>query len=397
MLATHDLEYELPEELVATRPAEPRDAARLLVVSRTDRSLLRDLSVRDLPSVLRGGPQADLLVVNASRVLPARFVGVRTDTGGHAEGLYIGPLNLPDRPPAVRWNVLLKMRRMRPGISVALLDRAGNPSGVTLRLIERVGEEGGWLVEVESTELALVPGLGAEDLLEHIGLTPVPPYILAARKRHHVEVDDLEDRERYQTVYAHRPPGDSGANGHTNGPVHAGGSVAAPTAGLHFTPELLRSLETVGVRRAEVTLHVGLGTFKPVESEFVEQHHIHAEWCSVSSATGRAIAEARARGGRVIGVGTTTARTLESFTDDQVATGAEHETSLMITPGHRWRHLDGLMTNFHLPRSTLLAMIASLFSDERSTGVDRVREIYAHAVKERYRFYSYGDAMLILP
>lgn len=403
MLPTADLDYHLPEDLIPTAPADPRDAARLLVVSRSDPGLIQHRHVRDLPSLLRTGPSPDLLVLNTTRVLAARFVGLRSDTGGRAEGLYIGPGHAPgEMPTGVRWTVLLKMRRMRPGVRVSLLSRTGDPSGVSLLLLERVGADGGWLVEVESSDLALVPGVAAEDLLERVGLTPVPPYILAARKRHDIGIADDVDRERYQTVYASEPdPAQGPLVAERN--TRIGGSVAAPTAGLHFTPELLATLAAGGVPRAEVVLHVGLGTFKPVEAEFVEQHPIHAEWCAIEPHHGQAILDARSRGSpssqgsRVIGVGTTTARALESFSDDHLRTGHAHATKLLITPGHHWRHLDGLLTNFHLPRSTLLAMVASLFSTPGSSGVERIRALYALAIEHRYRFYSYGDAMLILP
>jgi S-adenosylmethionine:tRNA ribosyltransferase-isomerase len=411
MLRTDDLDYALPEDLIATRPAEPRDSARLLVVSRTDPSRLEDRVVRELPEVLRppsarGTMPPDLMVVNATRVLPARFLGVRDDTGGHAEGLYVQPA--PEEHPAARsgplWIVLLKMRRARQGALIRLSDRHGRDSGVRLRLIERVGQaggvhagggevggaDGGWIVLVESEKLALTPGLTADDLLEWIGLTPVPPYILAARRRGHEDVADDADRKAYQTVYAT-----------DKGERPGRGSVAAPTAGLHFTPALLERLGDAGVRRAEVTLDVGLGTFKPVETEFVEQHPMHTEWCGVPTSTAAEIASVRRAGGRIIAVGTTAARTLESFESTDEMLGVQsRDTSVLITPGYRFRHVDAMVTNFHLPRSTLLAMVSALFVADGAdpmSGVDRLKAIYAHALSKRYRFYSYGDAMLILP
>jgi S-adenosylmethionine:tRNA ribosyltransferase-isomerase len=268
-----------------------------------------------------------------------------------------------------------------------------------------------------------LPGSEAHGLaiLHQVGTTPLPPYIRAARKRGAVAKADSadagalrtaegqdeqaemtrpaedpererQDRQNYQTVYAD---------------VKAAGSVAAPTAGLHFTPELLARLESMGVARAAVVLHVGTGTFKPVETEFVEQHPMHTEWCVCPAATALAIERTRAAGGRVIAVGTTSARTLESFTTEQLAEAAasgrdaEHATNLLITPGHRYRHLDGMMTNFHLPRSTLLAMVAALLDGRSGGGVgdglERLLAAYQAALEEQYRFYSYGDASLILP
>jgi len=407
MLRTDELDYELPEELIATTPAEPRDSARLLVVSRGDPARLEHRVVRELPEVLRprgaGSGPPDLLVTNSTRVLPARFRGVRVDTGGHVEGLYVGP-----GAGSSRWVVLLKMRRMKPDVLVRLFDRDGRRAGVSLRLIERAdGHEGGaWVVTVESEDSEP----SSRGVLERIGLTPLPPYILAARRRAHLEVEEGRDRAAYQTVYATE-----------RGERPGFGSVAAPTAGLHFTPDLLARLEAAGVQRAEVTLDVGLGTFKPVETEFVEQHPMHAEWCGVPAETARAIERARsasdglragapatfgpladARGSsRIIAVGTTAARPLESFeSPEEMLRVGSKETRLLITPGCRFRHVDALLTNFHLPRSTLMAMVAALLAPvggDPLAGVARLRGIYAAAVQERYRFYSYGDAMLILP
>jgi S-adenosylmethionine:tRNA ribosyltransferase-isomerase len=443
MLRTADLDYPLPEELIATTPAEPRDAARLLVISRTDESRLEHRTIRDLPDILRPPAERaamppDLMIVNATRVLPARFKGVRTDTGGGVEGLYLRPAPPSSDPDAgVRWIVLLKMRRAKPGAIVQLFDPTGNDSGLHLELIERTAEDNGaWLVSVARASRPCLPA-ESQSLLESFGLTPVPPYILASRKRHELAIEDSRDRSTYQTVYAAtRAP-----EGH--------GSVAAPTAGLHFTPNLLARLEAAGVHRAECSLDVGLGTFKPVETEFLEQHPMHSEWCHVppetadllrqwhgptgpclgrlargpwvgdfsqhtpaessgSQPTAAAETAATSAGrpmprGRILAVGTTTARTLESFdSPEEMLLTPTKETRLLITPGYRFKHIDALLTNFHLPQSTLLALVAAFLSPPGRGGdpahaIQRLKAIYAEAVRERYRFYSFGDAMLILP
>lgn len=397
MLRVADLDYHLPEALIATAPASPRDSARLLVVSRSDPARLEDRRVSDLPGLLGPG---DLMVVNSSRVLPARLAGRRADTAGRVEGLYLGA------DAAGHWRVMLKGRRMKPGILVDLLGTADAPSGFALRLIGRAAatapgepisatgspalaeqDDAAWLVEPVTSSGAPVADPDPAALLATAGRTPLPPYIRAARKRLGGAEDSPTDSASYQTVYA----------------SDAAGSVAAPTAGLHFTPALLNRLAASGVDRADVTLHVGTGTFKPVETEFVEQHPMHAEWCQLPRATAAAIARAR----RVVAIGTTSARVLESFPDLAPPAGAGPDALLsrwsriLITPGHQWRHVHALMTNFHLPRSTLMAMVAALL-DERSgaghgNGVARLQAIYAHALAHSYRFYSFGDAMLVLP
>ncbi len=406
VLRTSDLDYELPQASVATHPAMPRDAARLMVVDRGPAPGVRAHGhVRDLPSFLRAG---DLLVVNTTRVLPARFVGIRADTRGQAEGLYLADAGTGD---GLHWRCLLKARRLKPGVRLALHTAAGEASGVELELVQRGGGGGAdagmgngdaaWLVRV----VAAGEGESSVALLERIGLPPIPPYIRAARRQHAEPETAPDDPAAYQTVYARHDQA---------------GSVAAPTAGLHFTPELLARLEAMGVHRAEVSLHVGTGTFKPVEAEFVEQHAMHAEWCCVPEATRRLMMEARAAGGRIIAVGTTSARTLESFPDllareserghgrgaESGTEGGAMEkwTNILITPGHRWRNVDGLMTNFHLPRSTLMAMVGSFLeagsggggAGSGAGGVGSLRAQYGAAIERGYRFYSYGDAMLIV-
>ena len=354
---TDQLDYKLPPGLIATRPAARRDEARLLVVSRADPARLEHLRVRDLPQLVGLG---DTMVFNTSRVIPARFLGERLDTGGKIEGLYLSDAGAPNR-----WIVLLKSRRFKKGAPIALHGRDGRDSGVRLLMLcPHDAEPGAWVVLVQ----------GAEDpaaVLDRVGLTPLPPYIRSARKQAHVSVPEDEDRERYQTVFAATP-----------------GSVAAPTAGLHFTPELLDRLEARGVERHKVVLHVGSATFRAIESEDLESHDMHEEWCSVSPDS---LAHLRAAE-RDIAVGTTAARALESYAAADDPPPALR-TRLFVSPGYEWQLCDGLLTNFHLPRSTLMAMVASLFP----RGIDRLKEIYAEAIKHHYRFYSYGDAMLVLP
>jgi S-adenosylmethionine:tRNA ribosyltransferase-isomerase len=258
---------------------------------------------------------------------------------------------------------------------VALLDRGGKPCGVALTVTARSETEAGaWVVSVHDAG-----GAGTPAILERVGHTPLPPYIVKARAAAHDAAETEEDRDLYQTVYAAEP-----------------GSVAAPTAGLHFTPELISRLFDRLVCSVAVTLHVGAGTFKPVETEFVEQHSMHAEWCSITPGALRIITDAKKAGQRVIAVGTTAARTLEAYAavlESEAVPPASLETRLLITPGYRFRWVDGLLTNFHLPRSTLMALVAALLPEP---GAEALRSLYAAAIAERYRFYSYGDAMLVV-
>ncbi len=364
-MRTSELEYDLPEELIATEPVEPRDAARLLVVHRSSDEV-EHLRIRDLPDLLR---PRDLLVFNRSRVLRAALLGKREDTGGRVEGLY-----LRDGSEEGTWVCLLRSRRFRTGAPIRLLDREGRPSPWRLVMLEKVSADGAWLVRIEGGGPTL-------EILERVGRTPIPPYIRSARKRRQVEGDEERDRERYQTVYACEA-----------------GSVAAPTAGLHFTPGLLRMLDERGVERGELVLHVGMGTFKPIETEHVEDHPMHREWCAMDrSLRERIVARVRGeRAGRVVAVGTTSVRTIEAFSRH----GGEEdaiETDLMIVPGSELRWTHGLLTNFHLPRSTLLALVAAFLETERGVGIERLLRIYREAIERRYRFYSFGDAMLVLP
>ncbi len=356
-LRTADLEFELPDRLIARRPAEPRDSSRLLVCSRSDPGILGHARFGDLPGLL--APQ-DLLVFNVSSVVPARLVGHRTDTGGKVEGLYLSS----DEDV---WTVALRSNgQLRPGQTIEFVGESGECAGV--ELLEKLGAE--WLVRADGNPT---------ETLGRVGRTPLPPYILRSRRDAEETVGDAQDRAWYQTVYSR---------------AERAGSVAAPTAGLHFTPELIDEIRTRGARTAEVVLHVGAGTFRPVEADTVEDHDMHAERAIAPAETLQRVSETRGSGGRVVAVGTTSVRVLETVGAGKGRVdGGEMETRLLITPGWEFRLVDGLITNFHLPRSTLLALVGAMFQG----GVERVKEIYAEAIASGYRFYSYGDAMLILP
>lgn len=334
-------DYDLPSRLIAQEPSPERDGSRLLVVRR-ETGTLHHHQFRDLPDLLAVN---DLLVLNDTRVLPARLVGRRAGTGGRWESLYLGEQDGV-------WELLAQTRGYaQPG------ERFVTDSGLSLILLGRTDDRH-WQMKPDP------PGPASELLPIH-GHIPLPPYI---RKG----TDQPADRERYQTVYA----------------THTG-SVAAPTAGLHFTPTLLDRVATANIRTARVTLHVGLGTFAPVKGDPL-QHRIHAEWSEVSAETVVAVETARAAGRRVVAVGTTTARTLEAAAAGGNLTPFRGENDLFIRPGHQFRALDALVTNFHLPRTTLLLLVQSL------TGPDLLRRAYIEAVDAGYRFYSYGDAMLVL-
>jgi len=357
ILPTSVLDYDLPEQLIATRPAEPRDSARMLVVHRGSDSL-EHRRVRDLPEYLRSD---DLLVFNGTCVLSARMVGRRVDSGGRMEGLFLSAAG------DGTWRMMLRSNgRLREGQRIELSDGNEHGSGHILELIAPEEGAGEWRVRPM--------GKGASDWLQEVGRTPLPPYIL--RARHGESIDDELDRAWYQTVYADEA---------------RRGSVAAPTAGLHFTPDLLVAIDEVGTERRSVTLHVGAGTFKPITAETLQQHHMHREWYEVPPDTQDAL---RSAIGRRLAVGTTTVRTLETLPDPLPAATAGPivgETDLMIAPPYAFRHVDGMLTNFHLPRSTLLALVGAM------VGLERLLSIYAEAMRREYRFYSYGDAMLILP
>ena len=341
-------DYDLPRELVAQSPLVRRSDARLLVVDRKTASL-QHRHVRDLPELLAPG---DCLVLNDTRVVPARLVGRRTSTGGHWEGLFI------EADPNGAWRLLGKTRgKLSPGEQITLENRLG-ADDVSLRLIEK--QPGGvWVAMPESRENAF-------DLLERVGRVPLPHYIRGG------EMLDA-DRDRYQTVYARHP-----------------GSVAAPTAGLHFTGELLDRLTSCGLQILRLTLHVGLGTFRPITADRLAEHQMHSEGGQVDAATVEQIRRCKQAGGRVVAVGTTTVRLLETAAQSGELTAWSGETDLFIRPSYRFRVVDALLTNFHLPRTSLLVLVRTFGGDEL------VMRAYAEAIQEKYRFYSYGDAMLIL-
>jgi len=335
-------DYHLPEHLIAQHPAARRDESRLLVIRRTAASI-EHRTFRDLPDLLNTG---DLLVLNDSKVLPARLIGIREETGGRWEALFL-------RERDGLWEMLAHTRG-HPGSGTTFV----TDTGLRVTLHGRTADHH-WLME---------PGEAGtpEEVLARHGHIPLPPYIRKGR-------DEDTDHERYQTVYAERV-----------------GSVAAPTAGLHFTPELLKRLADRGIKTARATLHVGLGTFAPIKVEDPTRHEIHRESCEVTQATVEAIQLTKARGGRVVAVGTTTTRTLESTARPGGLKPFCGETDLFIRPPFEFKVVDALATNFHLPRTTLLLLVAAFSGDEL------LERAYAEAIVREYRFYSYGDAMLVL-
>lgn len=353
-----DFDYGLPEELIAQRPVEPRDAARLLVHDVGQRAT-QHRRVLDLPQLLEPG---DLLVVNDTRVRRARLFGKRR-SGGAVELLLLGP-----EGASGRWRAMARpAKRLRAG-EVLELEGGALTARACERSFDAEGKPGAeWILEIAD---ASGDARTVEECLERIGRMPLPPYI---RRPAEDRADREADASWYQTVFANET-----------------GAVAAPTAGLHFTRRLLDDLEARGVSRTEITLHVGAGTFQPVTALTVEDHSMHAERYRVPEAAAAAVERTRARGGRVVAVGTTSARALESACEasGRLRSGAG-ETRLFITPGYRFRAIDALITNFHLPRSTLL-MLVSAFA-----GRETVLGLYADAIARRYRFYSYGDAMLL--
>ncbi len=349
-----DFDYELPEELIAQQPAGRRDSSRMLVVGRAEETL-RDGSFAEFPAELRSG---DLVVLNNTRVFPARLVGSREPTGGRVELLLVRRREEGTGETQV-WEALARpARRLSAGERVRFGD-----GRLRAEVLGPTEDGAGRVVRFEAE--------GSFDaLVEEFGRMPLPPYI----KR---ESDDLavvsEDRERYQTVYAAAP-----------------GAIAAPTAGLHFTPQVLDELRARGVSVAELTLHVGYGTFAPVRAEDLSRHTVAAERFEISEETAAAVNRAREGGGRVVAVGTTSVRALESAADERGRISAGRgETGLTITPGYEFRAVDALLTNFHLPRSSLLVLVGAF------AGRELVLRAYRHAVRARYRFYSYGDCMFI--
>jgi len=335
-------DFDLPNARIALRPARPRDAARMLVV---EGGAIRDMGVRDLPALLRAD---DCLIFNDTRVIPAQLEGRRGDAK-------IGA-TLHKRIDLRRWQAFVRnAKRLRAGETVDF------GAGVEAVAEERLADG--------SFILAFAGDEPVEVLLERAGTMPLPPYIAGKRPT------DAEDRSDYQTMFAKED-----------------GAVAAPTAALHFTPELLAALDVAGVQRETLTLHVGAGTFLPVKADDTEDHVMHAEWGRIEADTAARLNAVRAAGGRLIAVGTTSLRLLESAADeDGVIAPFAGDTSIFITPGYRFKAIDGLMTNFHLPKSTLFMLVSALM------GLETMQAAYRHAIESDYRFYSYGDASLLLP
>lgn len=361
-------DYTLPERLIASRPMANRADARLLVVDRKTQTI-QHRHVRDLPEFLNPN---DCLVLNNTKVVPARLKGLRTLTGGAWEGLFLEPASDADLEGSgfhfdkyprefQRWHILGTTRgKLQPGEQVTLLDPYSRPY-VRLLMEQKIKSDGSWIC------LPLLDGEPTTevcwDILQEVGSVPIPPYI---RKG----VSDESDVENYQTVYAQEP-----------------GAVAAPTAGLHFTKELLAQIEAKGVKKEFVTLHVGLGTFRPISCEKLDEHQMHKEWGRLTPEVSKVLKDCRANGGRIVTVGTTSVRVLEASHDLEPFSG---DIDLFIRPPYRFHAVDALMTNFHLPKSTLLVLVRTFGGDEL------LKRAYDEAIANEYRFYSYGDAMLIL-
>ncbi len=340
MFLKSDFNYNLPPELIAQTPVEPRDCSRLLVYNRaTDR--VEHRIFRDITQYLKAG---DVLVINNTKVLPARLYAL-TEHGGHVEVLLLKRLDID------RWEVLVK-----PGKKCRIGTRLTISPKLSLT-VEGITDSGERIVKFDCDGVF-------EEVLDEVGSMPLPPYIH----------EKLKDKNRYQTVYA-----------------KTDGSAAAPTAGLHFTPELLQKIKDMGVEVVEVLLHVGLGTFRPVKEDVITDHKMHSEYFCVTEQAAAAINKAKAEGRRVIAVGTTSVRTLESATgDDGIIRAQSGNTQIFIYPPYKFKCVDALITNFHLPESTLIMLVAAM------TGREKILEIYNEAVREKYRFFSFGDAMLIL-
>ncbi|MGQ9504813.1 MAG: tRNA preQ1(34) S-adenosylmethionine ribosyltransferase-isomerase QueA [Thermogutta sp.] len=348
MIDSDAYDYELPKHLIAQSPVPNRVDARLLVVDRSTETI-EHRHVRDLPEILRPG---DVLVLNNTKVVPARLIGYRTATGGRWEGLFI------ESDASGVWHVIGKTRgKLQPGETITLVDQQGRDA-LRLFVIGRV-LDGGWLVSPDTAE-------GTWEVLDRVGRVPLPPYIRGGQMV-------AEDQSRYQTVYAEIP-----------------GSVAAPTAGLHFTQGLLRKIQEAGIELCYVTLHVGLGTFAPIKASQLEEHRMHSEWGNLGEEVAHRLNQAREKGGRIVAVGTTVTRLLETAAMDGRLAAFSGRTDLFIRPPYQFSTVDALMTNFHLPRTTLLVLVRTFGGDQL------IKRAYEEAIREEYRFYSYGDAMLIL-
>ena len=335
-------DFDLPADRIALRPARPRDSARMLLF---EGDKLSDRTVTDLPNLLRRG---DVLVFNDTKVIPAQLEGRRGEAS-------IGATLHKREGPRSWWSFVRNARRLHVG------DRVEFGEGVSASALRR-GKEGAFLLQFHGEE-------PVEQLLERAGRMPLPPYIASRRPA------DAEDVADYQTMFAEEA-----------------GAVAAPTAALHFTPALMEALDAAGIGRETLTLHVGAGTFLPVKAEKIADHKMHSEWGRIDSDTAERLNAARAAGGRLIAVGTTSLRLIESAAgDDGTIHPFEGDTAIFITPGYRFKAVDGLLTNFHLPRSTLFMLVSALM------GLDVMKAAYEHAIREGYRFYSYGDASLLLP
>jgi S-adenosylmethionine:tRNA ribosyltransferase-isomerase len=353
-----EFDFDLPEELIALRPASPRDAARLLAVDPSAEPPIRDRTMLDLPQLLQPG---DALVFNDTKVIPAELEGIRTrdETEAHVS------VTLIERLDDHRWQALARpAKRLKPGDRI-IFGEGGNACllGSLAATVEARGEEG------EVTLAFDLAGVALDEAVKAQGTMPLPPYIASRRPA------DERDRYDYQTVFAREE-----------------GAVAAPTAGLHFTDRLMQALDARELSRHFVTLHVGPGTFLPVRTADTTDHVMHEEHGSITAETAHALNAVKARGGKIVAVGTTSLRLLESATGpDGKLAPFDGKTGLFITPGYRFRFVDRLLTNFHLPRSTLFMLVAAF------AGLDLVKRAYAHAIASRYRFYSYGDACLLSP
>ena len=348
MSTIDEYNYELPKSLIAQYPKESRGDSRLLVVDRATGELT-DTFVRELPNILQSH---DAMVLNDTKVIPARLRGERLSSGGRWEGLFLEITHHGD------WKILSKTRgKIQPGEDIRLTDR-WNTSRFRLKFVEKL-DGGIWLVkpDVEGSFI---------DLLEQVGQVPLPPYIRGG-------VMTPDDLVRYQAVYADRP-----------------GSVAAPTAGLHFTTDILSAIEARSIAIEKVTLHVGIGTFRPIEVNNLNEHNMHSEWGSIDKSTADSLVKTKVEGGRVCSIGTTTVRVLETCATQGYIRAWQGTTDLFIKPGYQFKAVDALLTNFHLPKSSLLVLVRTFGGDEL------IKDAYRKAIEWKYHFYSYGDAMLII-